>query len=39
MDFVAGLKVGYVVPQTFPYSDPLSPQIIEDVHDCSSSSE
>jgi hypothetical protein len=36
IDFVAGLKVNYVVPETFPYRDPLGPQIIKDIHGCSS---
>jgi hypothetical protein len=32
MNFVAGLKVGYVIPKTLPYRDPLGPQIIKDIH-------
>ena len=30
MNFVAGLQVGYVFPQAFPYGDPLGPQIIKE---------
>jgi hypothetical protein len=36
IDFVAGLKVNYVVPETFPYRDPLGAEIIKDIHGCSS---
>jgi len=35
MDFVAGFKVGYVIPETFPHRDPLGAQIIKDIHGCS----
>jgi hypothetical protein len=35
MDFVAGLKVSYVVSEAFSYRDPLRPQIIKDIYGCS----
>jgi hypothetical protein len=36
MDFVPGLKVGDVLPETFPHSDPLGAYIIKEIHGCSS---